>query len=66
MGVFNWICIVLFMKYVVDVFDVLKMELRFGFVVEGRMFYVVVDFNRIIKKKFLFSVIGLILFLFGD
>ncbi|CAH3120964.1 unnamed protein product, partial [Pocillopora meandrina] len=66
MGVPNWIRTVLFMKYVADAFDVSKMESRLGLVVEGRTFHVVVDFNRITKKKLLLSAIGLIPLPFGD
>lgn len=66
MGIVNWKWIVLFMKFVVDVFDILKIGMRIGMVVEGWMFYVVVDFNRMVKKLLLLVVMGLILLFFGD
>ncbi|XP_022785505.1 collagen alpha-1(XII) chain-like isoform X2 [Stylophora pistillata] len=66
MGVPNWIRTVLFMKYVVDAFDVSKTESRLGLVVEGRTFHVVVDFNRLTKKTLLLTAIGLIPLPFGD
>lgn len=66
MGVDNWRQTVLFMKYVADAFDVSKTGTRLGLVVKGRTFYVVVDFNRIVKKPLLLAAMGLIPLPFGD
>ena len=66
MGIANWKRTVLFMKYVADAFDISKTGTRIGMVVEGRTFYVVVDFNRMIQKPLLLKAMGLIPLPFGD
>lgn len=54
------------MKYVIYVFDVLSKWMKVGIVVEGWMFYVVVDLNRIVRELFLLVFMGMIFFLYGD
>ena len=60
MGVANWKKTVSFMKYVTHAFHVSSEGTKVGFVIEGRTFYIVVDFNRIVKKPLLMAVMGLI------
>lgn len=60
MGLANWKKTVSFMKYVTHAFDVSSEGTKVGFVIEGRTFYIVVDFNRIVKKPLLMAVMGLI------
>lgn len=66
MGLANWKRTVLFMKFVADAFDISKTGSRVGFVVEGRTFHAVVDFNRIVKKPLLLAVLGLLPLPIGD
>ena len=66
MGVGNWKKTISFMKYVANAFDVSSVGTRVGLVIEGRTFYAVVDFNRMVKKPLLMAVMGLIPLPFGD
>lgn len=66
MGADNWQKIILFMKYVAHAFDVSSVGTRIGIVVEGRTFYVVADFNRLVKKPLLMASMGLIPLPYGD
>ena len=47
-------------------FDVSSEGTKVGFVIEGRTFYIVVDFNRIVKKPLLMAVMGLMPLPFGN
>lgn len=66
MGVANWKKTIAFMKYVTHAFDVSKDGTKVGIVTEGHTFYIVVDFNRIVKKPLLMGVMGLIPLPFGN
>ena len=66
MGVAKWKRTILFMKYVTNAFDVSSKRTKIGIVIEGRTFYIVADFNRIVREPLLMAVMGMIPLPYGD